>query len=342
METIIGAVIAGSIIAGIVAIAPAVKIGLDMAPYLYANTRCSARAGLILKKKDYDQLISSNSLNELYSNLEDSYYSKLIENVKSGKEISKELEMDLFENYNWLISIAPNNLKPLFEAFVLKFEIADLKSAMNSCVKGENPKVQFIQDESFRIRIESSNDLDSFVAALKDSKFEKIGTQYIEISYLSNQLDLFYYNNVYNTIRLLKDSAGAEVFRNYWRKMIDLVNMRLVLRKVKGIENITFIEGGYINVKEFQAVTERVQIESLLSKTMYKDFIHGNSDIDIESGMFAALRKESSLVNAKHTLKAGSLVRFLIEKEIEVRNLNIILKLKEESFPSEEIEKMIV
>jgi vacuolar-type H+-ATPase subunit C/Vma6 len=342
MDSIIGIVVAGSVIAGIIAIAPTIKVGLDMAPYLYANTRCSARAGLILKKKEYDQLIASSSLEELYGNLEDSYYSKIIEHIRAGKEISLELEHDLYETYVWLSLIVPPSIKPVIDSMLLKFEITDLKNVMNACLIGGIPKTKYIEEESFRIRLESCTDLESFVAALKDTKYEKIATQQVDISYLSNQLDLFYYSNVYETIRLLKDSAGAEVFRNYWRKMIDIINVRLTLRKIKGLSNVQLIENGYINVKDLQSITDHVQIESILSKTIYKDFIHGNSDVDIETGMFSALRKESSYANAKHTLKAGTIMKFIIEKEIEIRNLNIIMKLKEESFKSEAIEKMII
>jgi vacuolar-type H+-ATPase subunit C/Vma6 len=342
MDTIIGVVVGGSIIAGIVAISPAVKIGLDMAPYLYANTRCSARSGLILKKKDYDQLISSISLNELYDNLEDSYYSNIIERVKSGKELSLELENDLYNNYKWLHSIMPKSLKPVIEALSLKFEIADLKNVMNACLINNVSKTKYIEDESFRIRLESCTDLDSFVAALKDTKYEKIATQNIEFSYLSNQLDIFYYTTVLNSINSIKKSSGLEIFKNYWRKMIDLINIRLTLRRIEGLSNIQLIEGGYIPSKELQTISERVQIETILSKTIYKEFIHGNNDIEIETGMFSALKKEASNVNAKHTLKAGTVVKFIIEKEIEIRNLNIIIKLKEEFFKSEDIEKMII
>ena len=342
MDTIIGIVVGGSIIVGIVAVAPTVKIGLDMAPYLYANTRCSARAGLILKKKDYDQLISSNSIIELQSNLEDTYYNKVIENIRSGTEASLELEKDLHETYDWLSNIVPKSIKPVIEAIALKFEIANLKDVMNDCLLGKTPTTKYIQDESFRVRLESCNDLDSFVAALKDTKYEIISTQNVDIAHLSNQLDVFYFNNVSETIRLLKESSGAEVFKNYWRKMIDLVNIRLTLRRINGLTNLQLIEGGYISSKELQTLSERVQVESVLSKTMYKDFIHGNSDLDLESGMFSALRKESSYANAKHTLKAGTIVKFIIEKEIEIRNLNIIMKLKEESFNSDDIEKMII
>lgn len=342
MDPVVGIIVGGAVVAGIVAIAPTVKMGLDMAPYLYANTRCSARAGLILKKKDYDQLISSPTIEEAYANLEDTYYSKIIENVKSGKELSLELEKDLHKTYLWLSEIVPKDIKPVMDAINLKFEIADLKNVMNSCLLGKNPKTSYIEEESFRVRLESCNDLDSFVASLKDTKYEKIATQQIDISYLSNQLDLFYYNHVSETIRLLKDSSGAQVFKDYWRKMIDLVNLRLTLRRINGVSNIQAIEGGYIQSKELQSITEKVQLESVLSKSIYKDFIHGTSDLDIENGMFSALRKESSYANAKNTLKAGTLVKFMIEKEIEIRNLNVLIKLKEESFSSEEIEKMII
>ena len=343
MDTIVAVAIAGSVLAGVIAIGPTIKVGLDMAPYLYANTRCSSRSGLILRKKEYEQLLGASSIQEVYALLEDTYYGKLMEHA--GDELSNLFYEDLYETYVWLESITPTKLKNIIKAIRMKFEIADLKSAINSCAKGEAPvQLNHIEEESFRIKLESCKDLDAFIAALKDTKYEEALGQNSSatVAVLSNQLDSLYYNDVAEEIRLLKDNEGAVVFRDYWKKSIDLVNIRLTLRRIKGVMDLTLIEGGFLDVKDLQSATDKMQLESILSKSVYKDFMTGVSGVEIETALFSSFRKEASNVNAKHALKTGTLVKFLISKELEIRNLNILTKLKREDYTTDEIEKLLV
>ncbi len=343
MDTIVAVAIAGSVLAGVIAIAPTIKVGLDMAPYLYANTRCSSRSGLILKKKEYEQILGASSIQEVYALLEDTYYGKLMEHADSN--LSHLLNEDLYETYVWLESITPTKLKPIMNTIRMKFEIADLKSAINSCAKGETPdKINHIEDESFRIKLESCKDLDAFVAALKDTKYDVITSQSnsITVSSLSNQLDVFYYSLVSEEIRILKDNDGAIVFRDYWKKSIDLVNIRLTLRRIDGVSDINLIEGGFLEVKDLQSSSDKMQLESIFSKSIYKEFLVGMKGVEIETSLFASFKKEASNVNAKHALKTGTIVKFLISKELEIRNLNILTKLKGEDYSSDDIEKLLV
>lgn len=321
MDSVVGVAIVGAVVAGIVAIAPSIKMALDLAPYLYANTRCSARSGLILKKKDYEQLLGATSMKELFSLLEDTYYGTML-NVDMS-EVSKKLEEDLFNTYEWMIEFVPKRIRPVIEAMKLRFVINDVKSAINACSKGKNPENLEHLDEDLKIKIESCNDMDSLSAVLKETPYEP------DI----NKLDVYYYTTVLETINDMRESDGSSVFRDYWRKRIDIVNARIALRRINGVTDLKFIEGGYVDPKELD-VTDRMQLESILSKKY-------DISESIEGSMFAALRKESSDASAKNALKAGTLVRYLIEKEIEVRNLNIVIKLKSEGFDSDTIWKML-
>ncbi|MGM5485060.1 MAG: V-type ATPase subunit [Nanobdellota archaeon] len=345
MDAVIALAIGGSVIVGVVAIAPTVKMAVDMAPFLYANTRCSSRAGLMLKKKGYEQLVGSASMRELYSILEETYYASMVDNVKSVGEFSSKLEEDLHENYEWMISFLPKKVAPIVEAMKLRFTINDLKSALNSCISGNSPQgLKYIEDEDLKIRLESCNDVESFIAALKDTEFEHIVSSNPNVTpeYLANQLDIYYYKKVLEQIKVLKDKDGAKVFLDYWRKSIDLVNIRIALRRIKGITELDFIEGGFISPKELQSVSDNMQLESILSKSLYKEFLKGSDPLEIESSIYNAFMKESSSVNAKHALKAGTIVKYLIDKELEVRNLNIVTKLKSESYKSDDIWKHLV
>lgn len=334
MDTIVSVAIIGSVLAGVIAIAPSVKMGLSMAPYLYANTRCASRTGLILKKKDYEQLINASSIEEFYALLEDTYYGRIIERES---HISKLLDEDLFENYTWLTDIVPTKIKPIVDAIKLKFTVQDLKYAMNECDNNRTPKnLRHIDDESLRIRIESSKDIDGFLASLKETDFE-INESNPDKAIISNALDIAYYKKVHEEIQMLKDNDGAQIFEDYWKKMIDIVNLRLTMRRINGKGNFTLLSGGHIKTKDLLSATDSLQLENVLSKSIYKEFM---IDDNMENALYRGLRKEGHKANAKQSLKAGTIVKYMIEKELEIRNLKILSKLKLEKFDN--IEKYLV
>ena len=65
MSIIVTGVLVGAGVAGIAVIAPAVKQAMDMAPFIYANTRCSARTGALLTPANYNEILSSTSYREM-------------------------------------------------------------------------------------------------------------------------------------------------------------------------------------------------------------------------------------------------------------------------------------
>lgn len=335
MDIIIGAVIVFVLIISAVVIAPTVKIAMDIAPYLYTNTRCSARAGLILDRKAYESLAGATSTKEIFSFLEETSYAHIVEQTQEYPETSRLLDKDLHDAYAWLATVVPDKIVPIVEAMLMRFEVDQIKELLNRLHRGEAAgDLPFVRDEQLRIKLESANDLTSFNDAVEGTPYEEIGTHASHLSRVTSQLDRLSLTTVMRAIEACKDQKAAMPFKEYWQRVIDIANIRLAQRRVATGDEVLFVPGGTVRLEE---ATDQNQLLEALEQSAYNEFLGE----DLEQGLRASLRRQAGLVNAKYPLKGGSIVRFLIDKELEVRNLNLLIKLKTEGFESDRITKMI-
>jgi len=159
----------------------------------------------------------------------------------------------------------------------------------------------------------------------------------------ATELDRYYMLTVLDAIDACSDRSAAEPFREYWRAVIDLANIRLTLRRIAdGTEEMELIGGGMLPTEKLQGIVDKSQLAEVLQGTPYGNVDVQDAGTRLERGFLAAIGSVGSRANAKHPLKSGPVVNFIIQKELEVRNLNIILKLKGEGFKAEEINDLLV
>lgn len=346
MELLVPIVVGASVLAGAFVIYPATMYALDMSPYLYANTRCSARSGLILTRQQYDSFIAASSQKEALALLEGSYYSYIIEHASAFRSFSKMLDKDIYNTYQWLHKVVPDKIKPLLGSIKQKSEINELKMILNKVIKNKEPgELNFIDDKMLKLKLEGVKDFTSFLAVMETSQYAHLfaNANQKNMTSLNNSLDSFYFSTVLNEINKCKDEKAAMPFKEYWAASIDLVNLRLVLRKISsGEEETALLDGGVLSKNELLGVSDMAQLDSIISSSVYSTFIESQEPFKIEAGIYKYLKKIAFDIGAKYTIKAGAIVKFIILKELEIRNLNIINKLKMEDYPQEEIEKLIV
>lgn len=345
VDIIIPIVIGASVLAAGVVIVPTVKFAVDLSPFLYANTKCSVRTGLLLKKKFYDELLSTSYVKELYTMLEDSCYAHVVEHVTDFSSLSRGLDKDLYQTYVWLKKSMPKEISPIIAAIKLRFEIDDLKRAINNIKRGKAVgELEYVEDESLKLKLEDLKDLESFAGVMETTIYKDAFTgELTDVSKTSLALDVFYHKYIMKVIEKIDDEKATGAFKEYWKNRIDLVNIRVVLRKIKSKkENIELIEGGFLGLKALAGINEVNQLESALTNSPYSSFITETSSLGVENGICRFLKSQAGAIGAKHTLRSGSVVKYIILKELEIRNLNIICKLKEEDFKAERIQKLMV
>ena len=345
MDVTIPLVVGAATLAGVVVIAPVTKYALDIYPFLYANTRCSSRLSFLLTKKSYEELLAATSKDEVFALLDDSYYSTIVEHSKEFFSFSESLEEDLYKTYNWLSTVVPPVLAPVINAINLKFELNEIRKILN--LLKENKKIEsvkHINNEELKLKLESVKDFQSLTVAIEESPYNFIfqNKSSNNISELNTKLDKYYIENIASTISSVTDKKAAEPFLEYARVLTDIFNIRALIRNIESNNNEVLIEDGNLKKDELEGVTDRPQLESTLSNSMYGEFIGEINNLNIENGFYKYLRRQAGNVAAKYTIKSGSVVRFIIMKEIETRNLNSLVKLKSEGFQTEKIRPLLM
>lgn len=343
MDILVGGIIFFSLIVAAVVIGPTVKMAVDIAPFLYTNTRCSARSGNILRRKTYDSLLATTYIKEVYAHLEDTAYSRVVEHGNQFGTISPLLEKDLFEMYTWLENIMPEKLKRIIVAMKAKFEINEIKESINRLKNGEPVgDLIFMENPNMKLKLEASTDIASFSSSLEGTPYGKV-VNGGPVPSINTDLDRYYFEHVLQEIDECKDQKAATPFKEYWRRVIDLANIRLALRRIaeKG-EGPSLVQGGYIPVEKLAGVSDKNQLSEALQETPYAEISTDQQGMKLEQEFLTFISQEGGRANAKFPLKGGPIVRFIIQKELEVRNLNILLKLKAENFDAEKINEYLV
>ncbi len=341
MDIIIGAVIGFTLLVALVVITPTVKIAMDIAPFLYTNTRCSARSGAILDRKRYDSMLATTYTKELYAELEETPYAHVAERANRFGNASFLLDKDLFETYSWLESVMPEKIRPILTAMKGKFEIQELKDAMNAVADGHNVgELHAVRDATLQMKIEEAVDMGALAAALSGTPYEHL-VRGETVS--ATELDKHYLETVLDVIDACKDRKAAEPFRDYWRRIIDFANIRLALRRIReGTQEGVAIRGGLLPPEKLLDASDVNQLEEILRGTQYEEISLQEGGVRLERSFLKEILEEAARISAKHPLKGGPIVHFIAKKENEVRNLNIILKLKTEGFEADEINDLLV
>ncbi|MDP7179907.1 MAG: V-type ATPase subunit [Candidatus Woesearchaeota archaeon] len=345
MDVTIPLVIGAATLAGVVVIAPVTKYALDIYPFLYANTRCSSRLSFLLTKKSYEELLASTSKDEAFALLEDSYYSKIVEHSKDFFSFSESLEDDAYNTYNWLSTIVPPVIAPIINSLNMKFEISEIKKILNALKENKDvEEIKFISDPELKLKLESAKDFQSLTVALEGTHYNVVfqNKSLDQLSELNTQLDKYYLGNLISTINVVTDKKAAEPFLEYARVLIDMFNIRALIRGIGANKNTELIESGNLNKEELTGVTDIAQLGSTLTNSIYGEFIGDINNLNIENGFYKFFLKQAGNVVAKYTIKSGSVVRFIIMKEIETRNLNSLIKLKSEGFQQEKIRPLLM
>tara|TARA_Y100000310_G_scaffold314606_1_gene364137 strand:+ start:1551 stop:2591 length:1041 start_codon:yes stop_codon:yes gene_type:complete len=338
-------IVGAAALAGFVVIAPVTKYALDIYPYLYANTRCSSRLSLLLNKKSYEELLAANSKTEALAILEDSYYGNIVEHSKEFFSFSDALYEDLYKTFDWLSGIVPPALMPVLKSLNLRFEIFDIKNILNSIKENKTlGDLNFIENEELKLKLEAVKDFSSFTGAIENTPYSFIfqNKSLDNLSEINTLLDKFYIENLLNSISSVKDKKAVEPFNEYIKILIDLYNVRIISRNVDSNATEELVDGGNLLKEDLAGVTDNAQLESTISNSIYGEMIGDVNNLNIENGFFKFLIKQAGNIAAKYTIKSGAIVRFIIMKEIEFRNLNSIIKLKTENFSQENIRPLLI
>ena len=345
------------------------KLALGKYPYTYA--RVSVMRSFLLRKEDYHKLMKMN-LNEIISYLQSSQYKKEIDELavrfKGVQLMELALGRNLANTWAKLKKISPPSLRVVIAAYLLRVDVLNIKTLVRAkFTKLSADQLQpmllpsgFLTEKKLAelAKKESVDDILKSVGFIDYSQFAKALESLREtksVSEIENALDRFYYSAMQEFSRRLP--GEGRLFREFLEAELEMAAVMNVLRlkranlPAKDIERyVTIPESGRALIRKMIGSSSAGEAAKLLEQGRFKSFVENGvkefqssgSLIRLELDLSRQLLKRSVLFLHQHPLTVDVILGYLFAKEVEVRNLKLLLKARQLSIGGEFAEQQLV
>ena len=340
--------------------------------YLYTYARTVVMRSLLFRKDDYNKMLKM-AFDEIAKFLQESHYRKEINEFATQYSGTDLLELSLNRNlaasFKKLMKISPHELGLLISEYAKRKDIEDLKTI----IRGQFTKTD---DKAVLASITGAGTLDyGFLVSLsrKDSIEEILRNNGLvgfvlfkdalkelseknSIAAIENVLDKFYYTKLMQFSETLPKQG--RLFRNFILKEIEILNLLTLLRLKKAklpkdSINDFIIPSSPITAKSkiqyILGVEDIDQISKILEAEYGNVVSHGieefkktNSLIALEIGLYRHLLRQSILFMHQNPLSVDVILGYMFAKDIEIRNLRIIIKGKQLGLGEQFIESQLI
>lgn len=266
------------------------------------------------------------------------------------------------EAFNFL----PGDVHKVLRAYIVRYDVSNIKATLHGILTGKEANMiplGSIYNYGLLDELSSAEDIDGIIELLIKCKLwdyafvlkeYKIDEGVKSRLLAEAKLDGVYYNNLLNMTKGIKDGS---VLAKAFGLIIDLTNLQIACRAIiedVGLEVAEFvIAGGYILSAEVIRELLPLKLSDVprrLENTQYRDVAEEvlssyNKTQSITSVGEIIDKYKLSLVKgilSPRVLSPLVIAWYLILKELEVRNLRLILKAMFDSIPVEEIRQYLV
>jgi len=260
----------------------------------------------------------------------------------------------------------PKDIWKLSRAYVVKYDVANIKAALQSIVLGKKASmipIGIIHSNGLLDELSQAENVDGiielltkcklgdYIPALEQHKIDKGAKSKLLVE---AKLDAEYYKNMLNMARRIKNGS---VLSQAFGLIIDLVNLQIAMRAIIegiGTDATDFIIAGGYRITD-KAIKELLtlkitDIAARLDDAQYQDIANEVStnydktksitavDEIIDKHKFRMLKEMLS----PRVLSPLVMAWYLILKEAEIRNLRLVLKSIVDGVPVQEIKNYLV
>lgn len=307
----------------------------------------------LLTSENLKRLIDTDDLKEALTSLNDTKYGQYLQKLDRPEDYEKVLSKMLLNSYKDMIKISPD--KNLVKYLEEKYNFHNLKVLVK----------ELIQDEDYKSIYIDIGKID--LVNIKRNLREDIKTKDEYLAYAKKALDIYKENKDPQDIdlsldkdfyeKLLEDAKNLdyESLIKFTKERIDLTNLKALLR-IKGqgqsidLLEKALIDGGNIEKNLFRDSlnTEKSSYPNLFFKEkIYPQVKEALEESDLNKTM-QKIEKiiDNHLMNfAKESKKVSYgpevIMGYLISREMEVKNLRIILTAKLNSLSREFMEERL-
>lgn len=325
---------------------------MDRSKFIQSSTRLRVMEKELLKSENFIRASETDTLEDALRSLSDTVYNKYINKISSPTEYEYILKEELTRFYDELFDISPSKI-PL-RLITLKYFYHNLKVLIKEDIGKKDLKDLYMNIGDFDLK----EYRDALVKGNKRNRNIEL-IQRVEEIYEEKkdpQLIDIYLDNAYFTELLeLAEESQVDLFIKYAKDLIDFTNIRTLLRAKKQEKDVEFlrqiiIEGGNVRKETYLDLLNREvssDTDAFKKLEIYK-YIKEALDSFKERGNLSDFEREMDnyfidLIKDVKYITYGPEVIFanVLAKEMEIKNLRIILVSKLNGLDSEFIREKL-
>lgn len=336
---------------------------VSISNFTYPNAKFRAHGNPFVKKEVLDPLIESRNINEALSVIKGEGYDIPKESMDDINEIEANLDESTIESMKMVYRTSPQATKPFVDAWLSRYDVKMVKKAVKAVSKGE--KKQEIADKLTPVKIvdqdiiddiASSRDMQELLTILKGTEFGKVLEKREwegDFFMMDVELDKFAYEKLRKAVAKV-ETEERSAFRYFFGKYSDIQNLKIIIRGIReDVDNETLKgslipPGRELEKWKLENMIESKDIEEALVElegTSYEDLRREGGEkgfFELEKSLDQTLMQITSEMASQYILTIGPTVKFLVSKEIEARNLKILLRGITEEFSPDMIKDMTI
>ncbi len=347
------------------------KVKLKRDPYAYVRT--VVMRSLLFKRDDYYKMLKMG-FGEIARFMQDSSYRKEINELAgkySGADLLElALNRNLAASFSKLMRVSSFELGLLIREYAKRKDIEDIKTILRGKFTNADEKIilnsltaagtlsygyleSLLKKESVEQILREVEIFDSATLKRLISRFNEKNS----LSEIENELDKKYYSHLIIFSQSLPKEG--KLFRNFLLKEAETINMLTLFRlkkaklKKEDIKNFLIPYGEKKRDAKLAELADAEGIEQLsqsFTKTEYRDIVAKGAEeykksgslIKLETDIYNHLLRQSTLLLHQHPLSIDTILGYMFAKDIEVRNLKIIIKGKQLGLSEQFIESQLV
>ncbi|WP_461203608.1 V-type ATP synthase subunit C [Enterococcus sp. N342-3-1-2] len=317
--------------------------------YNTLNTRIRTYESQLFDRTRYERMLNAQSAEEIYGMLQETVYGDFINEDDRVHDFEQVLTAELKRVYENMYRLAPD--RRIIDYFALEYDYQNLKVL----VKASYMQADF---SSFLVPIGTQPlaVLKELVATRKSNQVASEMVACIEevYSYIENyhevqSIDIIFDNHYWAHLWALGKDYEDEVLQKLIKRQIDIFNISTVLRsyamkRKRGFISAVLADNGSLPAEELltEITTSLEAFVAYLQNTPYKVLINASYEELIEKKTLNTfdLRKDNFLMGKLKEQKIvpfgpAALIGYLYAKEIESKNLRILLIGKINKVPEE-------
>jgi V/A-type H+-transporting ATPase subunit C len=342
----------------------------ETAPFAYVNARVRSMESRLLKDHKMNELIEAAGANELIGFLEDTDYGPYLSEVLGQSEdptvAEKALDTHLAHVYKTLANISPDSARKILKLLEKKFDVKNIKTLLRAKYVGLNAEETFklliplgtIPESRLR-ELSETKSVEEIVNALEGTGYTTILSDALtdyeqtgKLTALEMSLDKSILESLWKNVSV--DGTEKDLFKEFIGAMIDIENLKIILKgKADGlssevISNYTTSKGYELAAWKLKELADVESIEGVISSlegTKYtsimneslEEFEKVKSVYIFEKALDKYLVNMGKKLSLRQPFGIGPIIGLITSKELEIRNLKIIIKGKIEGLSASEI-----